>query len=90
MDEVRIRWIRSMAQGMRTTTKNRAAVQDFRGRARRIWGEPEKNFSIFGSRDIEDEERSKSDENLAEIALLNLALLQAEANDQRGTISHFK
>ena len=77
-----------MAHGMRTTNRNRAAVQDFSGRARKIWAEPDKNdrSSIFGIRDVEDEDGPGSDENLAEIALLNLALLHAEAADEIGTI----
>lgn len=86
LDEVRVRWIRSMAYGMRTTNRNRAAVQEFRGRERKIWGAPDESSSasIFNDHEndeVEEEDADDAERNLAEIAQLNLALLQAEADE---------
>ncbi len=87
LDEVRTRWIRSMAQGMKTTNRNRAAVQEFRGRSRKIWGIPEAVSDLSAFHDHYEHEEGLNDQNedehtsnLAEIAQLNISLLQAEAD----------
>ena len=84
LDEVRTRWIRSMAYGMRTTARNRAAIQEYRGRVRKIWlsRDEESTPSVFDDNGHHDNEEGREDDaerNLAELAQLNLDLLHAEA-----------
>lgn len=86
LDEVRTRWIRSMAYGMRTTNRNRAAVQEFRGRVRKLWGVPESPQTAMNPFNNHAEEETIEEDDLqaiqlAEIAQFNIALLQEEADD---------
>jgi len=75
-----------MAYGMHTTNRSRVAVQEFRGRARKIWGAstevPEPSvFNDHEREEIEEDREDEDESHLAEIAQLNLAILQAEAED---------
>lgn len=75
-----------MAYGMRTTNRSRVAVQEFRGRARKIWGAstevPEPSvFNDHEREEIEEDREDEDESHLAEIAQLNLEILQAEAED---------
>lgn len=95
LDKVRTRWIRSRAQGMKTTNRNKAAVQEFRGHSRKIWGVPEmaSDLSSFNHHGIEesaqDEAEASRISNLEEIAQLNIDLLQAEADCDSSHRGHF-
>ena len=62
-----------MAYGMCTTNRSRVAVQEFRGRARKIWGASTEVSQplIFNNHEEEENEEEKEDEDerrLAEIA----------------------
>jgi hypothetical protein len=74
-----------MAYGLKTSAKDRAAVQDFRSRGVKTWKELgqqlNQNQNHCTSKTTKDQEREKEEEerNLEIIAQLNIDLLRAEA-----------
>lgn len=87
LERVTVRWIRSMAYGLRTLAQDRTAVQECRSRGVKTWDElaREPNNNISGDNSMENRGRAPSGEeeerNLALIAQLNVELLIAEAGN---------
>lgn len=78
-ERVTIRWIRSMAFGLRTSAQDRAAVQDCRSRAVKTWKElakePESSLTSPILSQNTFEENIEEEQNLELISQMNIELL---------------
>lgn len=82
-NQVNIRWIRSMADGLRTSARDRAAVSECRSRGVKTWKELENEENNEFTKSSENNNQEiEEEQNLSLIAELNIELLIAEtAND---------
>ena len=74
--------INSMAHGLKTSSSDRAAVQQFRSRAATIWGIPDGSAPLCCETRYDENYNTSEDnheQNLATLAQLNIDILRVEA-----------